>query len=397
MRSTTGRNLLWAIALVVALALVGLAYLQDDDDASDVIVPVPGPTTPAAGDVGDGCGDAAVTDPTDLDIGREVARCAPGSPEPVPLPQPATVRVALPDPTLGATPLLVAAAEGEFEEENLTVEIVPLPQPEAYAAMGRGEIDAVVGTVDGPFLDAVESGIPARLALGGPLSRAPGDLEVPQAGLWARVEVLPDPDEWDSVEGQKVAVSGGLGAGALYPIGLVLDQESLTLNSVDFVPVSSADAAQRLRDAAVSMAWLPAPEAAGVAGDDAYMLLGTLPASEAIDGTVLAPRLLGADRAVGVAFLRALIRSVNTYLADGWSDEAVAALADATGESEQTVRAGPDPLFDWEVRSDTTTRIQEALAAVGGIRYERPLADDAVVDRSLYEEAVGGADGAPSG
>ena len=361
-------------------------------------MPVPGPTTPAAGDVGDGCGDAAVTDPTDLDIGREVARCASGSPEPVPLPQPATVRVALADPTLGATPLLVAAAEGEFEEENLTVEIVPLPQPEAYAAMARGEIDAVVGTVDGPFLDAVESGTPARLALGGPLSRAPGDLEVPQAGLWARVEVLPDPDEWDSVEGQKrggerwprrrravpdrararpgvaVAQLGRLRAGV---VGRRRPAPAGRRRQHGLAPRARGRRRRRGRRLHA------ARHAAGQRGHRRHG--ARAPACSAPTGPS------------GVAFLRALIRSVNTYLADGWSDEAAAALADATGESERTVRAGPDPLFDWEVRSDTTTRIQEALVAVGGIGYERPLADDALVDRSLYEEAVGGADGAPSG
>ena len=392
MRTTTRRNVLWGLALVAALAAVGLAYVEEDEDVEAELVPVPGPSAPS-GDLGDGCGDAALTDPTDLDIGREVARCAPGSPEAVPLAQPATVRVALADPTQAAAPLLVAEAEGEFEAENLTVEVVEMPQPEAYAAMARGEVDAVVGTVDAPFLDAVHAGSAARLVLGGPVARAPGDLDVPQAGLWVRTEVLPDPDEWRSVRGQAVAVSGGRGSGALYPIGLALDEEALDLNALDYVPSTSADAVQRLRDASVSMAWLPEPEAATVAGDDGLMLLATFPASEAIDGTVFGPRLLGAERAVGVAYVRAVVRAINTWLADGWSDEAVAAVAEASGDDEDAVRAGPDPLFDWEIRADTTTRIQGALAVVGGIRYEQALPDEALVDRSLYREAVG----APAG
>jgi NitT/TauT family transport system substrate-binding protein len=391
-RTTTRRNVLWGLALVAALAAVGLAYVEEGEDVEAELVPVPGPTAPS-GDLGDGCGDAALTDPTDLDIGREVARCAPGSPEAEPLVQPATVRVALADRTQAAAPLLVAEAEGEFEAENLTVEVVEMPQPEAYAAMARGEVDAVVGTVDAPFLDAVHEGSAARLVLGGPVARAPGDLDVPQAGLWARTEVLPDPDEWRSVRGQAVAVSGGRGSGALYPIGLALDQEALDLNALDYVPSTSADAVQRLRDASVSMAWLPEPQAAAVAGDDGLMLLATFPSSEAIDGVVFGPRLLGAERAVGVAYVRAVVRAINTWLADGWSDEAVAAVAEASGADEDAVRAGPDPLFDWEIRAGTTTRIQDALAVVGGIRYEQALPDETLVDRSLYREAVG----APAG
>ena len=147
------------------------------------------------------------------------------------------------------------------------------------------------------------------------------------------------------------------------------------------MPTSSAEAARQLVGAEVSMAWLPEPDAARVAGDDALMLLGTLPASEAVEGTVFAPRLLGADRATGLAYVRAILRTINTYLADGWSDEAVDAL-------DEDLTGGPAPLFDWEVRADTTTRIQDALVVVGGVDYERPLEDAAVVDRSLYEDVV---------
>ena len=381
MRSTTRRNILWVLALVVALGAVGVAFVREDGSDPEVVVAPEGPTVPD--DAGQGCGAAAATDPTDLRVGREVARCEAGAPEAAPLAQPATVRVVLTEPTVAAAPLLVAQATDEFEAENLTVEILEMAQPEAYAAMARGEVDAVVGTVDAPFLDAVQDGSGARLVLGGPLSRAPNDTDVAQAGLWARTDVLPDPDEWKSVEGQLLAISGGMGSGALYPVGMVLDQNELTLNAVDIVPTSSAEAARQLVGAEVSMAWLPEPDAARVAGDDAVMLLGTLPASEAVEGTVFAPRLLGADRATGLAYARAILRTVNTYLADGWSDEAVDAL-------DEDLTGGPAPLFDWEVRADTTTRIQDALVVVGGVDYELPMEDAAVVDRSLYEDVVAG-------
>ena len=259
--------------------------------------------------------------------------------EAVPLAQPATVRVALTEPPRRAAPLLVAEAEDEFEAENLTVEIVEMPQPEAYAAMARGEVDAVVGTVDAPFLDAVHDGSGARLVLGGPLARAPGDTEVPQAGLWARDRGAARP--------RPLEVGGGPGRGGQRrprQRGALPDRPGARPGGAD--PQRGRHRARRPRprppsawwDARSSMAWLPEPEAAAVAGDDALMLLGTLPASEAIEGTVFGPRLLGADRAVGLAYVRAVLRTINTYLADGWSDEAVAAVADATGEPPRTVR-----------------------------------------------------------
>ena len=46
------------------------------------------------------------------------------------------------------------------------------------------------------------------------------------------------------------------------------------------------------------------------------------------------------------------------------------------------------PVFDWELRAGTTDRIQGALVDVGGIGYEQPLPETALVDRSLYGDVV---------
>jgi NitT/TauT family transport system substrate-binding protein len=131
-----------------------------------------------------------------------------------------------------------------------------------------------------------------------------------------------------------------------------------------------------------------------LADEDAVRLVATVPGSEAIEGTILAPRLVGDDREVGLAYVRAVVRTINTHLADGYEDEALAALAEALDVSEDDVAAGPAPLFDWEVRAGTTTRIQEALIEVGAVRYERPADEAGLVDRTLAAEVVGGDTGA---
>src|SRR5690606_35866532 len=127
--------------------------------------------------------------------------------------------------------------------------------------------------------------------------------------------------------------------------------------------------------------------------DDAdFQLLGTLPATESIDGTVFAQRLTsGPDRAVGVAFVRAVIRTINTYLTGDYQsdDEVVAALAEATGTDAEAVTATPALLFDWELRDGTVERIEEVLLRTGGVGYEEPQPPDRFVDRSLARDAVG--------
>jgi len=56
------------------------------------------------------------------------------------------------------------------------------------------------------------------------------------------------------------------------------------------------------------------------------------------------------------------------------------------------VADGPAPLFDWEVRAGTTTRVQDTLTALGGVGYERAIGEDLLVDRSLVADVVSAAD-----
>lgn len=396
MRRATRRIALGAAVLaVVALAAAGVAVALDateggngDGDGDEATMSAPtGPQVP--GDIGDGCGGAAATEPTDMGVGRTLARCGAGAPAADPLGRPATVRVALSERSESAAPLLVADALGELEAENLAVEIVEMPQRDAYLAMAAGDVDVVVGGVDGAFFDAVHDGLRARLVLGGTVARAPGDVDTAQAGLWLRADLIPeDDDEWDNVEGQPVVVPGGLGSAALYPIETLLGQHALEPNVLDIEPGSATAAADRLQAAAIGGAWLTEPAATQAAGDVALRLVATAPGSESIEGTVFAPGLLGDDRPVGLAYARAIVRTINTHLADGYTDEARAALATALDVSEDEVADGTGPLFDWEVRAGTTTRIQEALVLVGGIGYEVPASERGLVDRSIAADVV---------
>ena len=388
MRSSTRRTILWALALVVALVLAGVGFARSGEESDQAVPESPSPHVPSADDIGDGCGDAAVTDPADISVDRTLARCGRGAPEPAPLPAAATVRVAAAASSEAVAPLLLADAMGEFDAENLRVEIVDVQGSEAYAAMAAGDVDVVVGGIDAPFFDAAHEGLDARLVLGGPVTRSPGDLGTDQAGLWVRADLITEDDDWENVASQTVLLPGGMGSSAVYPIDTTLRQNELNINSVDLVAARPADAAARLRNAEVGAAWLPEPVVSEVADDPALRLVATLPGSESIDGTVLSPRLIGAERATGQAYVRAIIRTINTHLPDDYGDDALPALAEALHVDEADLAAGPPLLFDWELRSGTTGRIQESLIAAGGVRYEEPVAESALVDRSLVAEVV---------
>jgi NitT/TauT family transport system substrate-binding protein len=392
-RAATRRNIAWAAVLGLALAAVGVELVRSGDIRGDIIsdeavVPdSPGPRVPD--DLGSGCGRAAATDPADASAGRPVARCAAGAPAADPLPEATTLRVAVAHRSEAEAPLLVADALGELEAENLAVDITEMPQAEAYAALDAGDVDVVVGGMDGPFFDAAHAGSGARLVLGGSLARAPGDVDTDQAGLWLRADLIDDTGHWNDVKGQSVLVPGGQGAAVVYPIAAALEQHELDPNSVFFEPETPDTAAERLMAASVGGAWLTEPAATRAAAENgALRLVATVPGGEPLDGTVFGPRLLGPDRAAGLAFVRAIVRTINTHLAEGYTDDARTALADALGLSDDEIGAGPSPVFDWEIRAGTTTRIQESLADIGGIRYERPDPERNLVDRSLVADVI---------
>jgi NitT/TauT family transport system substrate-binding protein len=357
--------------------------------AADAVSDVIGPIVPDS--PGEGCGRLARTDPVDTEAGRVLARCGAGAPEPAPLAAPATVRVAVPVAvTAELAPLLVADALGEFAAEGLTVEQVPLGPADAVAALEAGEVDVVTGTINGPYFDALNRGSASRLVLGGVLSPAPNAHEVGQTGLWVREDAL-DEDGLSDLRLQPVGVPGGVRSGITYALGLTLGQTEITLNDVALTDIAGGEAAQVLMAGELAAAWLDGGAWEPLAGTPGYRLAATLPASESVDGTIVSERLLGPDRAVGRAYVRALVRTVNTHLTGDYRDDdaVMTALAEATGVPADLLGELPALLFDWEVRDGTPRRIEEALRALGGVGYDIPLDPEVLVDRTLVAEVLG--------
>ena len=98
---------------------------------------------------------------------------------------------------------------------------------------------------------------------------------------------------------------------------------------------------------------------------------------------------------VGQAFMRAYIRTINTYFNGNYhqDDKVMAEIQKWTSATDaaQAELAKQLPLtFDWEVRKDTTTRIQTLFLDLGVITdFKTPVAEDKLVDRSVYEKVLG--------
>jgi NitT/TauT family transport system substrate-binding protein len=342
-----------------------------------------------AGDAVTGC-DGGWTDPADLSSDRQVARCEPGSPAPQPLDEMTDVRVAI--TTTGAeyvTPMLMAVEAGEFEKENLDVELEVIPPTEALNVLAQGRVQVWLSSADAAFHNAVDQGY--RLAwVAGNFFEQPTS----KSGLWIRNEEGSAATA-DQLRGKVLATVSGAGSVITYPIAEVLNENDLAINDVEFKTYAAPDVVSALQNGAVSGAWLLTPAWQQVDGDEAYTFVAGQPPGEPLGGIAYGADLLDDRPEVGEAFLRAYIRTINTYFnGDYKSDPAfVEQLSTLTEVPVESLEETDELVFDWEIREGTSGRMQEVWHQTEALSYDGVLDEDLIVDRRFANAAVGHADG----
>lgn len=371
-----------AVAAVLAVALLAAAACSKKDvDEADAA----GPAAEASGPV-EGCGDVSWTDPADLDPDRDPARCEPGAPAPDPLDE--ETEVVVTSGTLSAefvAPLQVALDRGEFEAENLDVRIEQVPPADAIQLLGQGEVDAVWSAPEAGFVNAVDSGFDIRWVAGNYSTSSDS-----RSGLWVRSEGGAEPDIAE-LEGGVLASIVGKGSVALYPVDGGLDGAGLSLADMEFETLPAGDIVTAFRNGQVDAVWLLDPLWTQLEDDPDAVHVAGQPAGEPLGGLLYGPNLLRDRPEVGEAFMRAYVRTVNThfdgdYKADEEFTEYLAGLVDLDPE---LLAATPSLVMDWEIRAGSTDRFQEVFIENDAVRFDEPLAEDELVDRSLYEAVVG--------
>ncbi|MFJ4854466.1 ABC transporter substrate-binding protein [Streptomyces sp. NPDC088730] len=367
---------------LVAASLLGAAGCAGDDSSGDDSAGTAAPriVKPVAG-----CGAGSWTDPSDLAPGRKPARCEKGAPAPRPLAK--KRKIVLATGTLSAeyvAPLQVAVARGEFAKEGLDVQLKVLPTPDALPLLAKGDVDAQWAAPEVAVMNGINGGFDIKWVAGN-FSPDPTS----KSGLWVR---LKDGESADHVDmaGRKLGTMIGKGSVIAYPMDTSLKKHGGGLDKISFQQLGSADVLTALQNGGVDSAWLLDPIWRKVDGDKKFAFLGGQPVGEPLGGLLFGPTLLNKDPDAGVAFLRAYIRTVNTYFAGDYkSDPAfVSEVAELMKTDEATLRSTPSMRMDWEIRKGTTDRVQKAYAD-SGVGTGSPVPEEKAVDRAMYSEAVG--------
>ncbi len=367
--------------LLLAVTLLASAGCTKEDDApKDTADAKPRDIKVVAG-----CATSGWTDPADTNENREPARCDKNTPAPQPLKKERKLVVA--SGTLSAeyvAPLQVALAKGEFKKEGLDVELKTLPTPDALPLLAKGDIDVQWAAPEAAVMNGINGGFDIKWVAGN-FSPDPES----KSGLWVRLK--------DGESAEKVPMAGrtlgtmiGKGSVIAYPMSKALTKHGGGLDKVDFRQLGSADVLTALQNGGVDSAWLLDPMWQKVEGDSKYAFLGGQPLGEPLGGALFGRNLLTDDKDAGVAFLRAYVRTINTYFAGDYkSDSAfVTELAKLLKIEEAVLKSTPSLRMDWELRKGTTDRLQDAYAQAGVAEGER-VPENKAVDRSFYAEAVG--------
>ncbi|MDO0911918.1 ABC transporter substrate-binding protein [Streptomyces sp. DT2A-34] len=332
----------------------------------------------------EGCGTKAWTDPKDLSPSRTPARCRPGAPPPQPLSEPRELTIAT--GTLSAeyvAPLQVALDKGEFKNEGLDVDLKVLPTPDALPLLAKGDIDALWAAPEAAVMNGVRGGFDIKWVA--------GNFSPPhsKSGLWVRLKEGESASHV-AMAGRKLGTMIGKGSVIAYPMEKALEQHGGGLAEIQYQQLGSADVLTALQNGGVDSAWLLDPVWRKVDGKQGYAFLGGQPPGEPLGGMLYGRALLQDDMDAGVALLRAYIRTVNTYFAADYKQDAtfVTYLANLLKSEESILESTPPLRMDWEIRSGTTTRLQSAYEAQG-VSEGSPLPESRTVNRTLYEEAVG--------
>ena len=223
-----------------------------------------------------------------------------------------------------------------------------------------------------------------------------GNYDVDQTGLWCRSDSFSDPSNPDPAETQGMVWASAVGKGStsIWSSATELQKRvpDFDITTVEVQQIPSSDIVTALQNGAVDCGILLDPLWLQVADDPAYVLMATQVPGEPVGQISFGKNLLEDHPEVGEAFVRAYLRTINTYYDGDYHSNAdvMNEIAAQTGQDVAKMTQVPSLVFDWEFREGTTDAIQQFFIDVGVItQFSEPVPEDQVIDRSFYWNAVG--------
>ncbi len=307
-------------------------------------------------------------------VGNQPDFSSPGSDllAPQPLSQPTKIVVSSALKLESYSPLFLGEYLGEFEKENLQLEFVTLPAPEAFLALGQGAVDVAAVGITGAFFNAVASGAEFRLVL--PAAAGSRD-----DGFWFSTEIVANgfPADRKIV----IATPSGPSSPTMVPLSRYIKTLGLSVEMIEIVKIPAGEGGFPLERGLIDGAYLYSPEHLNLLTSGLAVRVAGFEAEQASTGYVFGSRLLSSSPELGDAFARALLRTVRNYLQDDYkaNPEVLAALAEALGLTLEELQLTGSYYFPTRVDSDLFTDAQSIW-----LRYPDILNFKEILDGPVY-------------
>lgn len=314
---------------------------------------------------------------------------APNTPAARPLKKKETLKVGIPSKLELEAPALLAQAKGEFAKENLDVSFVTDTVPNLLTLLGQNKIDLTYAGAQALVFNALRNKVPIRW-VSGVASSAP-DSGLYMASKFGTTQTF-DPAR---LKGATIGVNpGGLAAPSEYGLYAAIKQGGLKSSDVHMKVFNDIGSmVQALGSGNLDGATFGPPFTASLKPGTAFEAADGYPHDMQIAGYFATTRLLDDKRAAGIAFFRALERTVNTYLAGDYhqNDAVVSQVAQLLGTTPAVLKVAPAPPWDFNVPAVSVTRLQEMYSSVPDtLRYQGTVKPSELIDLSLVVDAAEG-------
>jgi len=312
---------------------------------------------------------------------------------PRPLPTRQTLRVAVGGyATEANTPLLLGNRLGEFEKENLEVELVVLPPTDALLVFISGQADMYAAGFNGAIFNAITGGAEGFQWIASVSTTPPTS----GMGFWARIDVLGPDGKLDpcAVKGKTVSLGGatGYGGSGSWTMADFIAACDLDLKDFTLSLLAGGDLVVAIEQGSVDLGFLADPAWVPLEESGAARLV--IPAYPEPLGGYLVNGIEEEDPAVVKAFLRTMLRMIRDHLqGDYKQNPAVAeAIALELDMPVETLTRTPSAVWD-EAMTISPRPIDEMQAiweSVGNILDGPPIPSSQVVDMSYVQAVLNG-------
>lgn len=288
-----------------------------------------------------------------------------------------------------ASPYL-ALAMGEFEKENIEVDIQAKPIADGTIMLAQGAADVQMNGIAPATLNQIAQGGSLRYVTSTFLADAS------EAGFYISKEYLDAKGEPDlaKLKGARVNTGrggGGFGNPGALPLWQWFQEVGLKTTDVEVVDLPSApDVAAALVNGSIAIGIGLTPAWQQIVESDCCQLLVPNPVS----GVYVSTTQFLEDRSeVAKAFFRAILRTNRTYLSGDYkkNPEVVNALAAAFQVPPDSLTATPPLTFSDDLESKAEELVepfQEFYRSNDLLSYEKDFARDELIDRSIIEEVL---------